>query len=44
MLLEVRILKSRGGHPGSLRLELPSPDTDTSIGAGVGADAGTLAR
>jgi hypothetical protein len=36
--LAVRILKSRGGQPASLRLELPAPDTDT------GADDGTLAR
>jgi hypothetical protein len=36
--LEVRILKSRGGHPAHLRLELPSPDT------AIGADADALAR
>ena len=42
--LEVRILKSRGGPPATLRLELPSPDSDTPIGADAGADADTLAR
>ncbi len=42
--LEVRILKSRGGHPASLWLELPSPDSDTHIGPDAGADADTLAR
>jgi cell division inhibitor SulA/protein ImuA len=40
--LEVRILKSRGGPPASLRLELPSPDTDIDID--TGADADPLAR